>query len=55
MYKRNCKGCLWEGKCYSTNGCDHYDPLDDGAEMGRYIEERREEFYEEWLAYVAEE
>lgn len=55
MYKQNCEGCLWRDKCCSPDGCEYYDPLDDGEELDRYIEERRKEFNEEWLAYVAEE
>lgn len=55
MYKQNCDGCLWRGKCYSPDGCEYYDPLDDGDGTEKYIEEHRKEFYAEWLIYVTEE
>ena len=53
--KEKCKRCLSGEQCYSIENCDHYSPLDDEFNEDRYIEERRQDFYEEWLKYIGEQ
>lgn len=55
MNKRICKDCFWEGRYCFQEDCEDYNPLEDDAEMEKYIEERRLEFYREWVMYLAEE
>ena len=54
MEKSNCQHCLWGNKCCSDDNCEYYDPLDETEDLDIYIEERRKEFYAEWLIYIAE-
>lgn len=52
----NCRTCLFGDRCYDPECCEHYTPLDDWdeAEVEKYIEDERVEFYGEWQAYLKE-
>jgi hypothetical protein len=55
LNKQDCTKCLWGDQCVSTTSCDFFTPLYDGYEIEQYIEYKREEYYRDWLEYVADE
>ena len=46
-----CERCLWREECTGVEGgCEHYYPLEE--DVNQLIEQRRQEFYEEWNEYI---
>lgn len=58
MKENQCGSCLFKGVCRNLVGCMNYTPGGDDAEYEaeqEYIEQRREQFYQEWRQYVPDE
>lgn len=60
MHKRNCMKCVFGEMCSAGNIRECVEYLAQYGEvsdetLNQYIEERREEFYGEWFAYIGED
>lgn len=58
MSDPKCRHCLFYDTCKSRFGCEDFAPVGEEAEeeaLNTYIEDRRQEFHEEWMRYVPEE
>ena len=57
MTKNYYKGiCLYGDRCEKCELCSlftHIGKWKEDAALGRYIQDRREEFYREWIQYVS--
>lgn len=49
---KNCKQCLYFGKCCADEVCDDYTPTCD--DVDEIIKSARLEFHKEWFQYIEE-
>lgn len=47
-----CKQCLWREVCDQNYGCDNFTPVNEDGFLETFIEDKRSEFFEEWVAYT---
>lgn len=53
---KSCRLCLYSDCCDGKSVCKHYCPVElDDNDIQEYVEERYNEFYEEWLEYIRED
>ena len=54
MSKQECKTCLFGDICSSELECEYFISIDEnnGDEMEQYIENKRQEYLEEWWRYL---
>lgn len=57
MILRICATCLFRKECGPSSSCDFWSPSTAYEEiiLDEIIEQRRQEFYREWWAYIKED